>query len=57
MGAEDFAYMLEQRPGAYIMVGNGDTAMCHHPAYDFADAAIPAGTSYWVRLVERQMAV
>jgi amidohydrolase len=52
MGAEDFSYMLNQRPGCYIFVGNGDTAACHHPAYDFDDNAIPAGTSYWAKLVE-----
>jgi hippurate hydrolase len=52
MGAEDFAFMLEERPGAYILTGNGDTAMVHHPAYDFNDAAIPFGSSYWVRLIE-----
>jgi len=52
MGAEDFAYMLEERPGAFIYVGNGDSAMLHHPAYDFNDDAIPVGTSYWVRLAE-----
>jgi hippurate hydrolase len=52
MGAEDFSFMLEKRPGAMIFVGNGDSAQLHHPAYDFADEAIPAGASYWVRLVE-----
>jgi len=52
MGAEDFSYMLEERPGAYIFIGNGDSAGLHHPAYDFNDEAIPSGTSYWVRLVE-----
>jgi hippurate hydrolase len=52
MGAEDFSFMLEARPGAFIFVGNGDTAGLHHPAYDFNDEAIPIGTSYWVRLVE-----
>jgi hippurate hydrolase len=52
MGAEDFSFMLESRPGAFIFVGNGDTASLHHPAYDFADELIPVGTSYWVRLVE-----
>jgi amidohydrolase len=56
MGAEDFAYMLEERPGAFIYVGNGDSAMLHHPAYDFNDDAIPLGTSYWVRLAERALA-
>ena len=52
MGAEDFSFMLNERPGAYIFVGNGNSAGLHHPAYDFNDDAIPAGTSYWVRLVE-----
>jgi hippurate hydrolase len=52
MGGEDFAYMLEARPGAFIFIGNGDTAGLHNPAYDFNDAIIPAGCSYWVRLVE-----
>jgi hippurate hydrolase len=52
MGAEDFSFMLEARPGAFIFVGNGDSAGLHHPAYDFNDQAIPVGTSYWVRLVE-----
>ncbi len=55
MPAEDFAYMLEARPGAYIFLGNGDTAMCHHPAYDFDDAAIPYGTSYFAELIETRM--
>jgi hippurate hydrolase len=52
MGAEDFSFMLEARPGAFIFVGNGDSAGLHHPAYDFNDEVIPIGTSYWVRLVE-----
>jgi len=52
MGAEDFSYMLNARPGAFIFVGNGDSAGLHHPAYNFNDEAIPFGTSYWVRLVE-----
>jgi amidohydrolase len=56
MGAEDFAYMLEERPGAFIYLGNGDSAMLHHPAYDFNDEAIPVGTSYWVRLAETALA-
>ena len=55
MGAEDFSYMLESRPGAYILVGNGDTPMCHHPQYNFDDEAIPAGCSYWATLVETAM--
>lgn len=52
MGAEDFSFMLRKRPGAFIWVGNGDTAGLHHPRYNFNDDAIPVGTSYWVRLVE-----
>ena len=52
MGAEDFAFMLEARPGAIINLGNGDTAYCHSPDYDFNDEIIPIGVSYWVRLVE-----
>lgn len=52
MGAEDFSFMLNARPGAMIYAGNGDTAYCHHPAYDFADDAIPYGVSYWVELTE-----
>lgn len=52
MGAEDFSYMLEARPGAYIFLGNGPTANVHHPAYDFNDEALPYGIGYWVNLVE-----
>ena len=52
MGAEDFSYMLEARPGAFIFTGNGETAGLHHPEYDFDDAVLPYGISYWVRLVE-----
>ncbi len=52
MGAEDFSFMLEARPGAFIFVGNGDTAGLHHPGYDFNDAALPYGMSYWAELVE-----
>ena len=55
MGGEDFSFMLEARPGAFIFIGNGDSAGLHHPAYDFNDAAIPAGISYWARLVETAM--
>jgi len=56
MGAEDFAFMLAERPGAFIFVGNGDSAGLHHPAYDFNDETIPVGTSYWVRLSETALA-
>jgi amidohydrolase len=52
MGAEDFSFMLEARPGAFIFVGNGSSAGLHHPAYNFNDEVIPVGTSYWVKLVE-----
>ncbi|PUB12746.1 M20 aminoacylase family protein [Yoonia sediminilitoris] len=55
MGAEDFSYMLEERPGAYLFVGNGDTAGLHHPAYDFDDEAAPAGASFFAKLVERAL--
>jgi amidohydrolase len=55
MGGEDFAFMLNARPGAFIFVGNGDTAPVHHPAYDFNDEAIPTGCSFWARLVEKAM--
>lgn len=55
MGGEDFAYMLEERPGAYILVGNGDTAMVHHPEYNFNDEAIPAGCSWWAEIAERRL--
>jgi hippurate hydrolase len=55
MGGEDFSFMLHARPGAFIFVGNGDTAGLHHPTYDFNDAAIAYGSSYWVRLVETLM--
>ncbi len=57
MPSEDFAYMLEERPGAYIFVGNGDTAMCHHPEYNFDDDAIPAGCSWFAELVERRLPI
>ena len=55
MGGEDFAFMLEERPGAYILVGNGDTAAVHHPEYNFSDEAIPAGCSWWAEIVEQRM--
>jgi amidohydrolase len=56
MGAEDFSYMLEARPGAFIFCGNGDSAGLHHPAYNFNDEAIVYGTSYWIKLVENTLA-
>jgi amidohydrolase len=56
MGGEDFSYMLQARPGAFIFIGNGESYGLHHPRYNFNDHAIPYGTSYWVRLVENAMA-
>jgi amidohydrolase len=55
MGGEDFAFMLEERPGAYILVGNGEGASVHHPEYNFNDDAIPAGCSWWAEIVEKRM--
>jgi hippurate hydrolase len=55
MPAEDFSFMLEKRPGAYIFVGNGDTAMCHHPAFDFDDAAIPFGASWYAGMITARL--
>jgi amidohydrolase len=56
LGSEDFSFMLEARPGAFIFLGQGDTAYCHHPAYDFNDEIIPFGVRYWVKLAERVLA-
>jgi len=55
MGGEDFSFMLEARPGAFIFVGQGDSAGLHHPEYDFNDEIIPIGCSYWAKLVETAM--
>jgi amidohydrolase len=58
MGSEDFAFMLNEKPGCYIFVGNGaadESQPLHNPGYDFNDEALPFGTSYWVRLVERSL--
>jgi hippurate hydrolase len=55
MGGEDFSFMLNARPGAYILMGNGDTANVHHPKYNFNDEAIPAGCSWWAEIVEKRM--
>lgn len=57
MGGEDFSFMLNERPGAYVFIGNGDTAPVHHPEYDFNDEIIPYGCSYFVRAVETAMPV
>ena len=55
MAGEDFSYMLNERPGAYIFLGNGDSAALHHPAYDFNDEAIPAGSSWLAGMAEARM--
>ncbi|MDO5621855.1 MAG: M20 aminoacylase family protein [Paracoccus sp. (in: a-proteobacteria)] len=55
MGAEDFSYMLNEKPGAYIFLGNGDSAMVHHPAYNFDDEAIPFGSGWFAQMVESRM--
>jgi metal-dependent amidase/aminoacylase/carboxypeptidase family protein len=55
VASEDFAFMLEQVPGAYINVGNGDSAAVHNHLYNFNDEAIPFGSALWARLVERQL--
>jgi amidohydrolase len=55
MGGEDFSFMLDVRPGAFLFIGNGASAGLHHPAYDFNDDVIPVGASYWVRLVENAL--
>ena len=57
MGGEDFSYMLNERPGCYLFIGQGDTASVHHPAYDFNDAISPIGASFFARLVERAQPV
>jgi amidohydrolase len=58
MGGEDFAFMLQAKPGAYIFVGNGpgeNSCLLHNPHYDFNDQVLPLGASYWARLVERTL--
>jgi hippurate hydrolase len=58
MGGEDFAYMLEKKQGAYLMLGGGrgkDEPLLHHPRYDFNDAILPIGSSWYSTLVERQL--
>lgn len=58
MGAEDFAFMLQQKPGCYIWIGNGNVhgnGLLHHPNYDFNDDILPLGAAYWVKLVENEL--
>ena len=57
MGAEDFAYMLQKRPGAYLFLGQGEGAGLHHPEYNFNDEIAPVGASFFARLVERAQPV
>ena len=55
MGSEDFAYMLQEKPGSYIWIGNGDgegSCMIHNPGYDFNDEVLPIGATYWVKMAE-----
>ena len=52
MGAEDFSYMLEARPGSFLYLGQGEGPFCHHPKFDFNDEAAPIGASFFARLVE-----
>ena len=59
MGSEDFAFMLQEKPGSYIWIGNGDgegSCMVHNPGYDFNDAILPLGATYWVRMAETILA-
>ena len=55
MGAEDFSYMLEKKPGAYVWIGAGEGAMLHNSRYDFNDELLPMGASYWVELAESEL--
>ena len=57
MGAEDFSYMLEKRPGSYLFLGQGDSAGLHHPEYDFNDEVAASGASFFARLVEKAQPV
>lgn len=56
MGSEDFAFMAQQRPATYCIIGNGDTAQVHHPKFDFNDRNLSIGAAYWVALAERFLA-
>ncbi len=56
MGSEDFSFMLQERPGAFVMTGNGPSSGLHTPLYDFNDALLSVGTEYWVTLVQQELA-
>lgn len=53
MGSEDFAFMLQEKPGSYVWIGNGKTDSVHNPGYDFNDNVLPVGATYWVKLIEK----
>jgi len=58
MGSEDFAYMLQEKPGAYIWIGNGDgegSCTVHNPGYDFNDEILPLGATWWVKMAEKSL--
>jgi hippurate hydrolase len=57
MGSEDFSFMLEERPGNIMLIGNGSSENLHHPKFDFSDAALPYGIAYFAQLVEVGMPV
>ncbi len=56
MGSEDFAFMLQVRPGSYVWIGQEGCCMVHNPHYDFSDEILPVGASYWAALVEQELA-
>jgi hypothetical protein len=56
MGSEDFAFMLQRKPGCYVLLGAGPGPMCHHPKYDFNDAILPVGVRYWSTLAQTELA-
>ena len=55
LGSEDFSFMLEEKPGSYLMIGNGDSAGLHNPKYDFNDHVLVPGAAYWSKLVEHYL--
>ena len=55
LGSEDFDYMLHKKKGTYCLLGNGNTAMVHHPEYVFDGAILPVGAAYWVTLTEHYL--
>ena len=57
MGGEDFSFMLEQRPGNFMFIGNGDSAALHNPAFDFNDDALAYGCAYFATIVEQQLSI